>query len=665
MSDKPKNLQDIDAYWDLDSLLPPKRPSASPRRAVNTETVEFEFRETITGAPGAAIPPRRTVENIHARTDRVPSDRTDRTPAAEDPDPDKEKKDIFDFSDVPSGASSARGDGEPFVRRSPRDEACRLNELTLKNNLKTRSQDLEQRPLEPYLVYTPESAIIRSVSVAKWQTRYRFYEKFRADVHRYWERAASECEPVPFFSYVPQYNQLKYAQLKWYLWWRDNLRRGNYLRTDYSYILLYIYEILNCPELIPPEKGVRLLCEIWAYARTAYPRIDVSLAEWLCDYCLIYRLPCPTEELEPFLKAVVSAAAFREFYMDTSRKTEGPANILAYSSNYDWRSSRYVTAENVKVFAEHIRAAFERAYREILSEADNGATVKLARLERDAFGGALCVYDMKRSLTIEYLSYTRSPKFRFTVTDIIKYSENRVRMALGIKARLKIDDLSDELRACLDAYFDEHLPAKKSAPKDKAPAVPVQNEYDKLYEPVSTTLSLENAMDIEKRSWSTTEILTAAFDGSEEQTAAEPSEPVPTVPAGMPSVPKTAAPVPAAEPSVPKTAAPVPAEVQPVQSAAAPVPAETVSDETDGADEFASLVEALDDTARTALRLLAGGDRSGLARTAAADNTLADALADRINEAAFELLGDSVIEPDGDGWRLIREYEGELIKWLK
>ncbi|MFQ9148602.1 MAG: hypothetical protein ACLR5G_10180 [Eubacteriales bacterium] len=49
-------LDDIDDFWDLDSLLPQRRP-VDPARRVNTDTVELEIgRTTETG--GTPIPER-------------------------------------------------------------------------------------------------------------------------------------------------------------------------------------------------------------------------------------------------------------------------------------------------------------------------------------------------------------------------------------------------------------------------------------------------------------------------------------------------------------------------------------------------------------------------------------------------------------------------------
>ncbi len=583
MSDKPKNLSDIDRFWDLDSLLPKKRPVTPSVRSVNTDTVEFSVgTDDNTPDGGAAIPPRDSNAPLPERT-------------------------------------------------SPHDQARRLNELPMR----TRAQEYRSKPLDPYLIYEPENTLIRRVEVSKWDSRFNFYENFQSDVKRLWSRAAVPADHVSFFSYVPQYSQLKYAQLKWYLWWRENVRRGTYLRTDFCYILLYIYEIINCPDLITPEKGLELLCDIWTNYRGEHRRIDSYMCDWLCDYCLINKLPCPANRLEPIIGDIVAAANFKEFYIG-SGKGDVAASILAYSSTYDWRKSRYVTSENMELFALHIRGAFEKAYREVLSEKDD-SFAKEFRVERSAYDGALCVYNMKRTITVEYASYTRSPKFRFVVTDIIKYSENRIRMALGVKSRLKVDSLGDKLKACLDEYFDTHLPLPKKSRASKSAAIlPEVNEYDKLYEPTSTTLSLENALRIEQSSWSTTDILTSAFEESSEQA---PSKPVPK-----------AVPEPIPEPSSQQKSIP-----------------ETLSytETPEGTDEFEGFVASLDGIAREALTQLANGDSAALAKAASTAGILADALADKINEAAFDIIGDSVIEPHVGGYRLISDYEGDLVKWLK
>lgn len=569
MSDKPKTLSDIDSFWDLNSLLPKKRPVTPYPRRTNTDTVELTLNSASSQHSGVSVPPRVCA------------------PASE-----KNKQEgVFDTA---------------------------------------YAREHRSKPLDPYLIYEPSGRLLRRVEVSKWESHFNFYESFRTDARRLWERKGTPCPPVSYFSYIPQYSQLKYSQLKWYLWWRTNIYSGVYLQCDFCYILLFIYEIINCPDLISPEKGLELLCNIWLNYRDEHRRIDIYLCDWLCDYCLIHRLPCPSARLEPILGIIVETASLKEFYMDGSNQGDAGASIMFYTSLYDWHKSRYVTNENISVFSAHIHGAFNEAYRLLTDSADEFA--KEFRTERIAYEGALCSYDMKRTVAVEYISYTRSQKLRFVVTDIIKYSENRIRMALGIKSRLKVESLPDNIRTAIDRYFDAHLPAPKKTRTRTAASLEYEvKEYDKLYEPVSTELSLENALKIEKRSWSTTEILISAFDSTVSEETEAPPEPTAV------------------------------SEAIPARKTDADAEQSSYGDD----DEFAALISLLDTSARLALTLLSNGDSSGIAKAAESAKILPEALVDRINETAFDVIGDSIIEPDTVGFKLISDYEGDIVKWLK
>lgn len=577
MNDK-HDLDDIDRFWDLESLLPQKR-QVRPNRSVNTDTVELD---------------------LETDTD------------------DRQKR--FGGSSIPLRK----------VESEPVDRVQRAREVSMR--IKARQN--EPVPLEPYLVYSPENPIIEKVSISKWQTRFNFYSRFKNDAARLWDRTAQECRPVSFFSYIPQHNQLSYAQLNWYIYWRSQMRCGNYIETDYSYILLFIYEIINSPELIEPKDGVDMLCSIWTACRKSFPRIDNYLADWLCDYCLIHQLPCPTDKLQPFLQAAISAATFKEFYMKPDRIKDGAANILSFSTNYDWRTSKYVTKENINIFSEHINRAFSKVYSEILSNGNLSENPNKTTVRRDSYNGGLCTWDMKRCITIEYISYSRSPKFRFITTDIIKYSENRIRAALGIKAKLKVEALDDSMKRCIDEYFDEYLPIPSKKSKSRSSVQNVKkNEYENLYEPSHSAFSLENALEIEKNSWSTTEILTSALD-VEDNAHIEVEDEKNT------------------------------SNEEASKNISAAIPSENI-DEVSGQNEFEELLESLDAPSLEALKLLAEGDISALSRVAAKYSTLADAIADKINESSFDIIGDSVIEPTEGGYRMICDYEEEIKSCLK
>ena len=93
--------------------------------------------------------------------------------------------------------------------------------------------------------YAPQHRLIHRVRIYDKSGAYNYYEQFLDHARRVAGLRGTECQPTPFFSYVPQFSQLTKPQLNWYLWWRECLWSGSCPDTDFSYILLYIFELLN------------------------------------------------------------------------------------------------------------------------------------------------------------------------------------------------------------------------------------------------------------------------------------------------------------------------------------------------------------------------------------------------------------------------------------
>ena len=142
--------------------------------------------------------------------------------------------------------------------------------------------------------YSPENGgLIKRVTVKRRADKYDFYESFRKSAILYYDYYTEKCDFAEFYSYMPQYSQLKDAQRSYYFYWRYMLRRGTYLRTDYSYIYLYVYEILNLPDKIPPEEGIKLLCTLWREYRAKLPRLDNYFSIWMTNLTSGLSIPIP------------------------------------------------------------------------------------------------------------------------------------------------------------------------------------------------------------------------------------------------------------------------------------------------------------------------------------------------------------------------------------
>jgi len=91
---------------------------------------------------------------------------------------------------------------------------------------------------------------------------------------------------VPFQCYWPSYDVMSEGQKKWYLYWRELVRSGEYPDTDLSYIFLYIYEVINNIGIDSPISGFMMLCRLWSNYRKRYPSLDNYMVTWLQDLCI-------------------------------------------------------------------------------------------------------------------------------------------------------------------------------------------------------------------------------------------------------------------------------------------------------------------------------------------------------------------------------------------
>ena len=336
---------------------------------------------------------------------------------------------------------------------------------------------------------------VRRVRISPWPTSYTFYSRFAAQAAALWRKKHAECDAVSFFSYMPQYEQMNKAQLQYYLYWRDLVRHGEYPPVDCSYVLLYLYEIINLPKLIPAPVGAKLIALVWAAYRGAYPYLDKYAGEWLCDYCMIYRTPVPTDIVAPFLSDAAPKLAFPEFL---SKDGGADFELVASVSNYDYKKSKYY-APLATDFDAHIPAAAKAGCGALFSK-DIYDAISPTRVVRDSFSGAVVCHEAKYRMEIMYRSPLKSRAVRDAVTSVIKLCENNIRAEKGIKSRFLKISLPDEAVRAVNAYFDAVYPNRHQKKKKDADS----EEYMKLYEPSTVgTADIARAMKIENDAWQT------------------------------------------------------------------------------------------------------------------------------------------------------------------
>ncbi len=514
--------------------------------------------------------------------------------------------------------------------------------------------------------YSPNGLLIREVEVRSWTSDIDFYERFMENAEK--SHAAAPSVPytadypkVKYFSYVPQYSHMSRAQLDFYRWVRENIRHGRYPDCDSSYIQLYIYEILNLPELIPPEYGASQLAGIWLAYRKTEPRLDGYLCEWLPDYCMIHACPMP-QKLKTILPEIVPKAQFKEFYfdLDPAKAMEEDYIILSKtlieaSSDYDYRRSRYYN-DNRDAYEHHMTQAVAAVIKKAITGGKGVfAREKTYKMARDSYCGAIVSIDVKRRMNIEFCSFTRSADTRHAVTAIVKYSENKLRLTLGIKAKLGVDGITPEDSATIDAYFAPMLPQKVVKSKEDQY---MPDDYLKNYESEDSGFDFGAAAEIERLSWQNTTLLT----GGEFENA-PPADEIPEIMEVGDNAPDLSEAIPAPEfdeiPAIEGEISDIPepaetfTESQPEEPAErSGVPAESAPAASNDGDELI----------RDALTAALNGSFHDFCR----DRQIYDGvLADRINTKFLDIIGDIVLEESGSSYVIIEDYREDIETWME
>lgn len=575
----------------------------------------------------------------------------------------RDHTDASDTSDASSAAIGARGSAEMTLVTVTDDGAEQSSRPTADSEQKRLSfcspisRGVRTSESE---VYYPEGGLIKSVTVHHFIDKYDFYDNFRKSAEIFFDYRTQKCEFAQFYSYMPQYSQLTREQKNYYFYWRDELRRGRYIKTDYSYVYLYVYEILNLPDRIPPSEGLELLCRLWREYRAALPRLDNYFSIWVQDYCLVHRLQCPTELIGDFLFDIISVCPFKEFYLSSSGSDASHYGaMLAFLSDYDWRRSKYacgaplqpqaagdtLNAKSVNsdktasggFTAEQYRAHMCSAMGLVLSDVIpriidcNGGT---QRERRDAFPNSLCTHMVKRKLEIEYYPINGSQELRRSITAAVKYTENKLRALMGVKSRLAVKDLPDDYRAKIDGYFStEEQQRARARARESLP------EYERLYDAPRESLSFDGADEIERLSWGTTARLVDDEQIVENVKDKDKLAHVPQVMGNSGSLPPVASVETATQDSIIATEMDLPATEQ-----------SSTCDNN-------SNIYGLDGEELTFLTAVAAGEHP--------DGADVDSLAERVNEKFADGFGDIILEHGDDGYMLIEDYEEEINEWLR
>ncbi|PKM62683.1 MAG: hypothetical protein CVU97_04100 [Firmicutes bacterium HGW-Firmicutes-21] len=278
----------------------------------------------------------------------------------------------------------------------------------------------------------------------------------------YADKAAEPAQHIPFSCYWPTYDVMSDAQLKWYFYWREQVRNNEYPQTALSYIFIYIYELINEVGTKNSEDGFVKLCTIWNEYRAAYQNLDRYMSAWINDYFVIHFPNGLTESVlaeiagkEIFALLPESIVTENAFSTDKTHFSEqGIIQCLSKYSNYKMLSSRFYQGENKVLLDFYMAEVFcfldlymkKKTNKGVFETNKTKKTQKRMPYQNAIYQGKV------RSVEINVDDYTKNKELRSFITAVIKYTENVVRGLTGYSGKLK-HNLPTEYCKLIEKYI--------------------------------------------------------------------------------------------------------------------------------------------------------------------------------------------------------------------
>ncbi|MEP7286686.1 MAG: TerB N-terminal domain-containing protein [Chloroflexota bacterium] len=292
-------------------------------------------------------------------------------------------------------------------------------------------------------------------------------ETFIAQAHRYANRVEPKTDPIPFTQYWPTYEVMTPAQQNWYFYWRSQVRQGNYLPADLSYLLLHVYEVIHVVGFVSPQIAFDYLVNLWHHYRSEQPKLDSHLVDWLADFLAFYRLPLTPLAWYNQARQVGATAGDFDLYVEAWTQTDGRFTDLA--SPFFYRLADY-SPTKTKFYQEHNRdidldAAYKKGVQAIDDYARRDGTslismyrpIEIHSIVREPFAGALHELDRKRIFIAKASPWSKTRALSFPLSSTIKYTENILRKQAKFKSQLQGIELPKEWEPILDQTFAKPL----------------------------------------------------------------------------------------------------------------------------------------------------------------------------------------------------------------
>lgn len=487
-----------------------------------------------------------------------------------------------------------------------------------------------------------------------------------------------------FKSYFPTYNAMSDRQLRGYFTWRAQVRRGTVEETSTSFAFLYLYELICSIGVDDPLDGFNKIKAFWDVYRAFEPGIDRFARVWLQDYAVFHGLDPKLLrdsktvmfdnaliELRRAARDLVPAPA-PSGQTPKRRKTSEPTLPLPPD---EVREERLMAAIDALSTYNLSNSRLDRSHHRDLRHVACAVYVRMARyydthrktgIVASLFGEETAMpYTMFASAVFFAPERHEDCEYRLDPIHIYRCQNGFWECMRIHGSRQKSSKLGEMMRACdqrLRLALDPAHPLKEEkVPKYLAKIIDDEIvawlSWDAAHQPVKIDIDLSQLGHIRSAAAQTREALLIdeeREDGTPVEAEATLIEQPNTESApGMTAEPGEMT-IRQDEPDEPTVST---EEFGVVAPLLAPTPAFAAAAPADATNELAPAANAY---LSALLEHNAVQAESAVVQSGQSE----DMLVDTINEALFDLVGDTVIEFSAAGPQIIEDYEADVRGYL-
>jgi len=473
--------------------------------------------------------------------------------------------------------------------------------------------------------------------------------EFIKDSLKYANVEGKPCSSEPLMEYWTTFDKLNKKQKEWYFYWRHQALKGNYLDTDLSYIILFVYELLNYSFNESAAFNASMMVKLHENYSERVPKLGNYLPNWLADF--LYELgendlakEWDNRNYEGNYGGIYVQLVQRANELEKISFTLWKPYIRNYRETEFFQKNKNKVYKVFKESTPLLQHAYETQSTRLIDE-----WFKLieGKQNRYLFASAVMGRKSSREYFVETKEYRPTEKMFDDITNLFRLSENVTRLLNGEKRQIKVDEeklpegLKDEMMNRFSNKKGEDVKSRFKKVQDR------QNEesgskipkpegamIEPQEVPATFTLDLERIEELKQES---NELQTVFEERFEEE--------------DVPEVENVVVQDQKHEPSVVEPIAIEPEKTQPQIS-----PFDLFS--TNGAIDDTSFINSLGDIEKEFLLGFQEGRRLVLdaQQFIKSKGAMPGTFIDTLNEKAMEFLEENMLERDGEEYEIFEDF---------